>query len=215
VSLSRHFRPCTVHVRLVHSESEFGQAGPVADATWRDLVRTGLAEELAVEVRRALADLPVDVQVVVLAVGEPAIEVCWTTEPGATHDPAGPTAKDEQDAARLTRTVARTVAARYALCLRLAKHDADRAGWTLEQREAEVQASCPACLAEDTPIAARYLRPGDRITEVDTPGGPWYAVVQADPAAGLLVVDAGDGDPVLLPVDDWGASVIRQGTGGQ
>lgn len=48
----------------------------------------------------------------------------------------------------------------------------------------------------------RCVRAGDVITELDTPDGPWYAVVAVDPMRHLPTVQD-DGYDVELPVENW------------
>lgn len=72
--------------------------------------------------------------------------------------------------------------------------------------------ACVDCL-NGVPLAATYLTAGDRITEVDTPDGPFYTVVEIDRDAGVLVVDPGDGlGPVPLAVDMTGVVLKEPGS---
>lgn len=59
-------------------------------------------------------------------------------------------------------------------------------------------------------VRVSALAPGDLVTETTSPAGPWYRVVDADPAAGLLVIDAGDGLRVDVPTGDPDSVVLRR-----
>ena len=61
-------------------------------------------------------------------------------------------------------------------------------------------------------VSARQVRAGDEVTEVDTPGGPWYRVLRVNEAGGSLLVGDGDGDAVGVEVDvgDWNSAVLRR-----
>lgn len=74
----------------------------------------------------------------------------------------------------------------------------------------------PVCVdcRDGIPVGLDGLRPGDLVTELGTPTGPWYPVLEVDPQAGLLVLDGRDADdPNPLPVRilsvDVAAGVIK------
>lgn len=52
---------------------------------------------------------------------------------------------------------------------------------------------------------ARDLRPGDEITETDTPHGPTYTVTRVDTTRGLLVLD-----DVEIPLGPASAAVLAR-----
>lgn len=61
----------------------------------------------------------------------------------------------------------------------------------------------------DETVDVSQVLPGDLPTETTTPQGPWYEVLTINAAAGVLVVDGGDGlqvDVVFGP----GAVVLRR-----
>ncbi len=60
-------------------------------------------------------------------------------------------------------------------------------------------------------MSARELRPGDEVTEIGTPDGPWYRVLRVDAAGGGLLVDDDDeAVGVEVEVEDWASSVLRR-----
>lgn len=65
-----------------------------------------------------------------------------------------------------------------------------------------------AVAPDATRVPVRALQPGDLITELDTPGGPWYLVAGVDLDRGVLVLGT---DEVDVPVDAPDAVVLRRG----
>lgn len=61
-------------------------------------------------------------------------------------------------------------------------------------------------------VRAAEVRVGDEVTEVDTPGGPWYRVLRVDEARGSLLLDDGEMLGVEVDVGDWGSVVLRRPT---
>lgn len=54
-------------------------------------------------------------------------------------------------------------------------------------------------------VAVENLQQGDLVTEVDTPGGPWYRVVTYDKCRRVLIVDEG----IEVPVVESTSCVLR------
>ena len=49
-------------------------------------------------------------------------------------------------------------------------------------------------------VRVRDLLPGDEVTELDTPGGPWFRVVAVEAGPGTVTVEAGPGLVVVVSV---------------
>lgn len=59
---------------------------------------------------------------------------------------------------------------------------------------------CRTCdgLATTEIVHVSQVRKGDLVTEIDSPEGPFYPVVVSAP--GVLIIDAGDGVEVSIPI---------------
>jgi len=50
--------------------------------------------------------------------------------------------------------------------------------------------------------------PGDEISEVDSPGGPWYRVLAVEPGTGTVTVGAEPGLVVVVAVGRWETDAV-------
>lgn len=80
----------------------------------------------------------------------------------------------------------------------------------IPRREQLVGGICLASPMKSSLVAVGTLVSGDLVTEVDTPGGPWYRVVAYDNDRGVLTLDEG----VDVPVDASTARVLRRSAHG-
>lgn len=59
-------------------------------------------------------------------------------------------------------------------------------------------------------VPSSALIRGDRVTETDTPAGPWYVVEGVDPGGRVLTVDDGQGLLVEVPMPPGAGLVLRR-----
>ena len=183
-------RPCTVVVTLVHEDRHLGLPPGQCAA-----VRVGMAAWLGHYLRRELRDQPVRVELAVIGEGTPRITVLWDD----------PEESAEQTEAALTvgELVATTVADRYEAALQRARQQV-----TTDTGDGDDEDECVDCAA-GIPLSATYLLPGDWITELDSPAGPFYRVVEIDRDTSVLVLDPGDGEPPVAFAVDMAAHVLK------
>ena len=64
---------------------------------------------------------------------------------------------------------------------------------------------------ERTHVAeAGNLRPGDVVTALSTPDGPWMRVRRLDRSRRVVVVTDGDEELVEVPIGQWQDKVLRR-----
>ena len=62
-------------------------------------------------------------------------------------------------------------------------------------------------------VYAAALRPGDEVTETETPAGPWYVVMHVDPERRVVTVDDGQGLLVTVLWPTVGGGLVLRRTG--
>lgn len=189
-------RPCALRLTVACPDAVFDRIVPRPGPAWCTAVRRHLAEWLEHDLADAFVDLPVGVCVRVADAGPDSVRVIFDDPDDVDGGPADEPDAEEPDAEEdragadaLSAVAIRVVRHRYPFALRRAKRQAD----------SERRGACPDCLV-GKPVAAADLCPGDRYRPAIGPSLPWRTVDHADPRAGIVLADDGDGGHVLYAV---------------
>ena len=186
-------RPCCLTVVLVRPDAESLRAAPGGGGMWLLRIRLAAADYLSDELSRLVVGLPVRLEVSVVAEGRHSVEIAYDDDGGCWD---------------LARALSEAVADRLSEHAEMAFEAAVLAVGP-PAPPAEDRSECPDCIA-GVPLPLGYINEGDRYWPAGAVQGEPSQVVALDAAAGVLVVDSGDG-PVLVGVDaaGWDAEVVR------